>query len=74
MTPSVTLAAYTITMPAAPLDMQDIVLSTTNTITTLTLNANSGQSISGAITTLAANTGVRYRYRVATSTWYKVST
>ncbi|HXP29700.1 MAG TPA: hypothetical protein VN832_01330 [Stellaceae bacterium] len=69
--PAGTLAALTVIMPAAPLDGQRVALQSSQTITTLTQNPNTGQTIKGAATTLAANGPAQsWIYRAANSTWY----
>ena len=70
MNPAGTLATGTITMPAAPADGMTISFSSTKTITALTVNANTGQSIVGAPTVLPANQAGGYVYRLANTTWY----
>lgn len=72
LTPAGTIATFTTTMPAAPLDKQEVWISTTQTITTWTLNPNTGQTINGAPTTLGANTSVQFRYNLATTTWFRM--
>jgi hypothetical protein len=71
MNPAGTLATGTITMPLAPADGMTITFSSTQTITALTVNANTGQSIVSAVTTVAANGGAVYLYRLANTTWYR---
>lgn len=71
LSPAATLAAGIIKMPAVPLDGQIIKLSSTQTITTLTLQANTGQLIKSTITTLTANTPVGFIYNLALSTWFR---
>ena len=70
MNPAGTLATGTITMPASPADGMTITFSSTKTITALTVNANTGQSIVGAPTTLPANQAGGYVYRLSNTTWY----
>ena len=68
--PAGTLATGTITMPAAPADGMTITFSSTQTITALTVNANTGQSIVGAPTVLPARQAGAYIYRLSNTTWY----
>lgn len=70
--PAGTIASYTVTMPASPLDGHVVNISTTETITTFTLSPNAGQSIENAPTTLTAGSSVRYIYHLATTTWYRL--
>ena len=71
--PAGTLATGTITMPATPADGMVITFNSTQIITTLTVNANTGQSIVSAVTTLAAGGGAKYIYRLANTTWYRTA-
>ena len=74
MNPAGTLATGTITMPAAPADGMTITFSSTQTITALTVNANTGQSIVSAATVLPARQATTYVYRLSNTTWYPMST
>ena len=71
--PAATLLTGTITMPAAPVDGMTVSLSTTQAITTLTLNANVGQSISNAVATFAVGGTASYLYRASNTMWYRVA-
>lgn len=68
-----TITSYTLTMPAAPLDGHDLWISTGPQITKLTLPPNSGQTISEAPASMQANSTIHYRYRVATTSWLRLS-
>ena len=70
--PAGTLATGTIIMPATPADGMTVNLSSTQIITALTLNANTGQTIVNAITTLIAGGNAAYLYRLSNTTWYRV--
>jgi len=63
ITPAGTIATLTITFPVSTnvVDKTEILITTTNTITALTLNGN-GATIGGAVTTLAADGFVKYRF------------
>lgn len=74
MVPATTLATGTITMPASPADGMMITFSSSQQITALTVQGNSGQSISSAVTFLPAKTAVSYVYRLANTTWYPCET
>ena len=74
MVPAATLATGTITMPSAPADGMMITFSSSQQITALTLQGNTGQSISGAVTFLPAQTAASYVYRLANTTWYPCET
>jgi hypothetical protein len=72
--PADALATGTITMPALPVDGMTITISTSKTINTLTINANTGQSIvGGGAQSLGNNQGITYIYRLTDTTWYSYS-
>lgn len=76
--PAGTLSTGTIVMPAAPADGQMATVTSTQTITSLTVSANTGQSIKNAPYTLSAAlgtlvwSGFSMIYRVSNKTWYRV--
>jgi len=74
MNPAGTLATGTITMPAAPADGMTITFSSTQIITALTLNGNTGQTVVSGTTKLAANQSATYVYRLSNTTWYPSAT
>lgn len=74
MVPAATLATGTITMPASPADGMVITFSSSQQITALTLQGNTGQSISSAATSLPARTAASYVYRLSNTTWYPAQT
>lgn len=69
---SSTLANLTVTLPAAPIDGQELTIATLPAITTLTLAANSGQTLAGAATTLSANSAVRFIFFATSSLWARL--
>jgi hypothetical protein len=72
--PADALATGTITMPALPVDGMTITISTSKTINTLTINANTGQSIvGGGAQSLGNNQDITYIYRLTDTTWYSYS-
>ncbi|MEI9995687.1 MAG: DUF2793 domain-containing protein [Rhizomicrobium sp.] len=71
LNPAGTLAAGAITMPAAPKDGQIVTLASTQTVTALTHSPNAGQSIAGALTTLAANTPASFLYVASVAKWLR---
>lgn len=73
LTPTGTMAAGTIKLPAVTnaVDKQEILVNTTQDVTTLTLDANGG-TITGGPATLAANGFFRLRFDAVTDTWYRV--
>lgn len=69
--PAGTLATGTVTMPASPVDGMNITITSTQQITALTVNANTGQSIvGGGATLLSAGGSQTFVYRLANTTWY----
>jgi hypothetical protein len=69
ITPAGTLASGTITMPAGIANGFRALVSTTQAITALTVSPNSGQSILGAPTSLAAGGSFEMTYDSAITTW-----
>lgn len=69
MTPAGTLATGTLVMPAGAVQGQMVSISSSQKITALTLNPNTGQAILNAPTTLAAGTFVSYIMDGA-NTWH----
>lgn len=68
---STTLASGTLTMKAAPLPGEMVTLRSASTITTLTVAANAGQTITGAPTTFTAGAApISGIYDFATARWY----
>ena len=74
LTPLAGYAAGTIVLPALNncVDKQEIIVNTTQAVTTLTINANGAQVV-GAPTTLAANAYFTLRFDQLFSTWYRVA-
>ena len=70
--PSGTLATGTVTMCAAPADGQMAYIVTKQTISSFTVAPNSGQSISGAPSTITAQTPLAFIYDQATTTWLRM--
>jgi hypothetical protein len=71
-TPAGTLATGTLTMPSAPVDQQEWGLGSSQAITALTMNAAAGQTLAGALTTIAKDGFARWKYFLATTTWYRI--
>lgn len=73
LTPVAGYAAGTLTLPAVAncVDRQEVLVNTTQAVTTLTIAGN-GATVTGAPTTLAANTYFRLRFDAVTKTWYRV--
>ncbi len=67
--PTTTLATGAVTMPASPSDGSEVCMNSKQIITTLTVSANTGQSINDAVTTLAAAGHACYVYSLSNATW-----
>lgn len=71
-----TINALTLTMPSAPLDGQILRISAKVAVTTLTMSANTGQTLAGGATSASANAAVgAWIYRQTTASagnWYRV--
>ena len=74
LTPLAGYAAGTITLPAQAtcLDGQEVLLTTTQPVTALTVGGNGATAVNGAPTTLAANAFFRMRYDAIAKSWYRV--
>lgn len=77
--PGTTQATATITLPAAPVDGQETAICFGGTVTAgtvvtiLTIAPNSGQTVIGTLpTTATVDTHLAYKYRSATSQWYRI--
>jgi hypothetical protein len=68
-TPSTTLSTGSITLTAAPNDGQQDCFWSKNIVTTLTVSANTGQSINDAVTTVGAAGHACYVYSQSDATW-----
>lgn len=73
LTPSGTLAAGTITLPdvANCVESQEILVSSSQTVTALTIGLNGALAV-GAPTTIAAGGFFRLRFEPILKTWYRV--
>lgn len=72
LNPAGTLATGTITMPATPIDGQEVQITSSQTITALTVSPNAAQTISNAPTTLTAGIGYKFIYHVAGTNWFRL--
>jgi len=70
--PNATIASYTITMPATPVQGQGIKIGFANTITTLTHTVVGGQTLLGGLATANVSAGGEWIYDTNTASWYKV--
>lgn len=71
ITPLAVYAAGTIVLPSTPVNLQQITVSCTQAVTTLTVNGN-GKTVNGAPTTLTANQSFSLRYDGVNQSWYAV--
>lgn len=69
--PAGVLATGTITMPPAPIDGQTLHVASSQTITSLTVSPNAGQSVNGAPTTITNTTPFAMIYNSTSTTWYR---
>ena len=74
LTPTGTLAAGTITLPpvAGCVDKQQVLVNSTQEVTTLTVAGNGATAVTGEPSTLAANDFFRMKLDKPTLTWYRV--
>jgi hypothetical protein len=73
--PAGPLAALTITLPlntGVP-DGTEVLITSTQAITTLTIDINSATAIYGGVATLPAGAAVRYRFYQPTNSWYAIT-
>lgn len=75
MTPDTAYADGTITLPASAGvdDKSEVLVVTTQQVTTLTVDGNGASSVVGAPASLGANDAFRLRYDAQSFTWYRVS-
>ena len=74
--PASTLATGTIVLPlnTSTPDGTEVLITTTQTITALTIGLNGAAAINGNPTTLSAGAAVRLRYYQSTLSWYAITT
>lgn len=68
--PAGTLATGTITMTAAPADGMVLTIESTQQVTAITIQGNTGQSLVGGASQLIPNKPLSYIYRLSNTTWY----
>ena len=68
LNPAGTLAALTVTLPAAPIDGQRVTITSGAIITALTIN---GGTVNGIITALAANGFARFIFSSTAGAWFR---
>jgi hypothetical protein len=74
MNPAGTIATYAVTFPTVLtlVDNQEILITTTQEITSFSLFAPGASTVYGAPTTLAANAFFKMKYNQSTNCWYRV--
>lgn len=72
LTPVAGYADGTLVLPDGS-DKSEILVNCTQAVTTLTITPASGDTVTGAPTTLAANDFFRLRYDAVAKVWYRVS-
>ena len=74
LTPTATFAAGTIVLPKATVavDKQQVLVNSTQIVTTLTIDGNGAIAVTGEPSTLAANDFFTLKFEKATSVWYRV--
>tara|TARA_R110002153_G_scaffold4967_1_gene23198 strand:- start:584 stop:1024 length:441 start_codon:yes stop_codon:yes gene_type:complete len=70
LTPTGTLSNGTIVLPTGTADKSEVSVNCTQIVTSLSVT--SGNTVTGAPTTLAANDFFTMRYDAATAAWYRV--
>ena len=73
LTPAGTIATLTIVLPAVAnlVDGQEILVTSSQIVTALTLNLNGATSADG-VTAMTANGQFKLKYNLQTTSWYKV--
>ena len=74
--PAGPLASGTITLPlntGVP-DGTEVLITSTQTVTALTIALNGASAVFGNVLTLSAGAAVRYRFYQATNSWYAITT
>jgi hypothetical protein len=66
------LASYTLTLPAGPVDGQELQICTAGAITAFTLSPNSGQTILTSPTTMQPGSCLQYMWRNSTGYWIRM--
>ena len=75
MTPDAAYATGTITLPASAGvdDKSEVLVVTTQQVTSLTVDGNGASAVIGAPSSLGASDAFRLRYDAQSLTWYRVS-
>lgn len=74
LTPTGTLSTLTITLPALGniVDKQEVLVNSTQAVTTLTVAANGAGAVTGEPSSLSANGFFRLKYDAGGDVWYRV--
>jgi hypothetical protein len=74
ITPAGTISTLTLTLPLASgvSDKQEVLVNSTQIVTTLTVSSNGASAVLGEPSTLAANGFFRLKYDSLMATWYRV--
>ena len=74
ITPAGTIANLTLTIPIVPgaVDAQEVLVNSTQAVSTLTISVNGATAVIGAPTSLNANDYFRLKYDILMTTWYRV--
>jgi len=70
LNPAGALATGTIVFPTSSVDGDSVLIVSTQTVTTITNTLPTGITMTGAVTSLTANVGVRYIF--SGTNWYRV--
>lgn len=69
--PASTLAALTITFPVSPIQNQEVRISCSQIVTTLTFAPSGGDTVSNAPVAFAAGQGYGFIYNLTNTNWYR---
>jgi hypothetical protein len=70
--PAGTIAAHTLVMPVTPTEGQELCVTSTQIVTALTMTAQGGTTLQGALTAFTANGFAKWKWNAADTTWYRV--
>lgn len=72
--PAALIAGYTVTMPATPVDGQEVEISVgAQGVTTITHSPNSGQTLNSGLTGTVINAYGKWTYVTAVTTWFRTA-
>jgi len=67
-----TYSTLTLTLPSTPIDGQQVRISSTQTVSTLTISGAAGQTVSNAPTSATAGGVAGFIYDAALATWFRI--